>query len=50
MASGLFPAASPAEAKRDKMLELFHESKEIYNMKELEKLGPKLKGPSISLS
>ena len=29
------------DAKRDKMLELFHETSEVYNFKELEKLGPK---------
>ncbi|EKM80952.1 hypothetical protein AGABI1DRAFT_71597 [Agaricus bisporus var. burnettii JB137-S8] len=33
-----------AEEKRVKLLEIFHESKDFYQLKELEKLGPKLKG------
>ncbi|CAG2103260.1 unnamed protein product [Medioppia subpectinata] len=32
------------EEKRTRMLELFHEKKEPFLLKELEKLGPKLKG------
>jgi len=33
-----------AEEKRVKLLEIFHETKDFYQLKELEKLGPKLKG------
>jgi len=32
------------DEKRVKLLEIFHESKDFYQLKELEKLGPKLKG------
>ncbi|KDQ16575.1 hypothetical protein BOTBODRAFT_156971 [Botryobasidium botryosum FD-172 SS1] len=32
------------DEKRTKLLEIFHESKDFYQLKELEKLGPKLKG------
>ncbi|KIH52548.1 hypothetical protein ANCDUO_17350, partial [Ancylostoma duodenale] len=32
------------EEKRAKMLELFYESKEFFQMKELEKIAPKKKG------
>ncbi|ORY22693.1 meiotic nuclear division protein 1 [Naematelia encephala] len=32
------------EEKKTKMLEIFHDTSEFYTMKELEKLGPKLKG------
>ncbi|KIJ26940.1 hypothetical protein M422DRAFT_271902 [Sphaerobolus stellatus SS14] len=33
-----------AEEKRVKLLEIFHETKDFYQLKELEKLGPKMKG------
>ncbi|RXK39668.1 hypothetical protein M231_03022 [Tremella mesenterica] len=33
-----------AEEKKVKMLEIFHESADFFTMKELERLGPKLKG------
>ncbi|KAG7098514.1 hypothetical protein E1B28_000458 [Marasmius oreades] len=32
------------EEKRTKLLELFHETKDFYQLKELEKLAPKMKG------
>ncbi|KII92401.1 hypothetical protein PLICRDRAFT_133971 [Plicaturopsis crispa FD-325 SS-3] len=38
------PRGLSAEDKRVKLLEIFHESKDYYQLKELEKLGPKLKG------
>lgn len=37
------PRGLSAEEKRVKLLEIFHESKDFYQLKELEKLGPKLK-------
>ncbi|KAF8590949.1 meiotic nuclear division protein 1, partial [Ramaria rubella] len=33
-----------ADEKRVKLLEIFHETKDFYQLKELEKLGPKMKG------
>ncbi|KAG8956013.1 hypothetical protein FRC04_006462 [Tulasnella sp. 424] len=38
------PRGLSAEEKRVKLLEIFNESKDFYQLKELEKLGPKLKG------
>lgn len=38
------PRGLSAEEKRIKLLEIFHESKDFFQLKELEKLGPKLKG------
>ncbi|KZO90303.1 meiotic nuclear division protein 1 [Calocera viscosa TUFC12733] len=38
------PRGLSADDKRVKMLELFHETKDFYQLKELEKLGPKMKG------
>ncbi|KAJ6625646.1 meiotic nuclear division protein 1 [Mycena sp. CBHHK59/15] len=38
------PRGLSAEEKHVKLLEIFHESKDFYQLKELEKLGPKLKG------
>ncbi|KAH7923739.1 meiotic nuclear division protein 1 [Leucogyrophana mollusca] len=38
------PRGLSAEEKRVKLVEIFHESKDFYQLKELEKLGPKLKG------
>ncbi|KZP34515.1 meiotic nuclear division protein 1 [Athelia psychrophila] len=38
------PRGLSAEEKRVKLLEIFHESKDFFQLKELEKLGPKLKG------
>ncbi|KAF9566780.1 meiotic nuclear division protein 1 [Agrocybe pediades] len=38
------PRGLSAEEKRVKLLEIFHETKDFYQLKELEKLGPKLKG------
>ncbi|KAF9531619.1 meiotic nuclear division protein 1 [Crepidotus variabilis] len=38
------PRGLSAEEKRVKLLEIFHESRDFYQLKELEKLGPKLKG------
>ena len=32
------------EEKRSKMLEIFHEKKDFFQLKELEKIGPKEKG------
>jgi len=37
-------AGVSADQKRVRLLEIFHESKDFYQLKELEKLGPKLKG------
>ncbi|KAI0769798.1 meiotic nuclear division protein 1 [Trametes elegans] len=33
-----------AEEKRVKLLEIFHETKDFFQLKELEKMGPKMKG------
>ncbi|KAG2033855.1 Mnd1 family-domain-containing protein [Suillus americanus] len=38
------PQGLSLEEKRTKLLEIFHESKDLYQLKELEKLGPNLKG------
>ncbi|KAH9978638.1 meiotic nuclear division protein 1 [Lactifluus volemus] len=38
------PRGLSAEEKRVKLLEIFHETKDFFQLKELEKLGPKLKG------
>ncbi|KAF8906550.1 meiotic nuclear division protein 1 [Gymnopilus junonius] len=38
------PRGLSAEEKRIKLLEIFHETRDFYQLKELEKLGPKLKG------
>ncbi|KIM40145.1 hypothetical protein M413DRAFT_172253 [Hebeloma cylindrosporum] len=38
------PRGLSAEEKRVKLLEIFHETRDFYQLKELEKLGPKLKG------
>ncbi|KAJ4497152.1 meiotic nuclear division protein 1 [Lentinula lateritia] len=38
------PRGLSADEKRVKLLEIFHETKDFYQLKELEKLGPKLKG------
>ncbi|KAH6913826.1 meiotic nuclear division protein 1 [Coprinopsis sp. MPI-PUGE-AT-0042] len=38
------PRGLSAEEKRVKMLEILHETKDFYQLKELEKLGPKMKG------
>ncbi|KAJ3790734.1 meiotic nuclear division protein 1 [Lentinula aff. detonsa] len=38
------PRGLSAEEKRVKLLEIFHETKDFYQLKELERLGPKLKG------
>ncbi|KAJ7595040.1 meiotic nuclear division protein 1 [Mycena floridula] len=38
------PRGLSAEEKRSKLLEIFHETKDFYQLKELEKLGPKMKG------
>ncbi|KAI0051904.1 meiotic nuclear division protein 1 [Auriscalpium vulgare] len=38
------PRGLSAEEKRVKLLEIFHETKDFYQLKELEKLGPKMKG------
>ncbi|TDL22569.1 meiotic nuclear division protein 1 [Rickenella mellea] len=38
------PRGLSAEKKRVKLVEIFHESKDFFQLKELEKLGPKLKG------
>ncbi|KAH9485404.1 Meiotic nuclear division protein 1-like protein [Psilocybe cubensis] len=35
------------EEKRIKLLEIFHETRDFYQLKELEKLGPKLKGIGV---
>ncbi|KAJ3557261.1 hypothetical protein NM688_g1566 [Phlebia brevispora] len=44
------PRGLSAEEKRTRLLEIFHETKDFYQLKELEKLGPKMKGivsPSV---
>ncbi|KZT29186.1 meiotic nuclear division protein 1 [Neolentinus lepideus HHB14362 ss-1] len=38
------PRGLSAEEKRVRLLELFHETKDFFQLKELEKLGPKMKG------
>ncbi|KAI0930608.1 hypothetical protein AcV5_007276 [Taiwanofungus camphoratus] len=38
------PRGLSAEEKRFKLLEIFHETKDFFQLKELEKLGPKMKG------
>ncbi|KAF8161080.1 meiotic nuclear division protein 1 [Crassisporium funariophilum] len=38
------PRGLSGEEKRVKLLEIFHESRDFFQLKELEKLGPKLKG------
>ncbi|KIK67428.1 hypothetical protein GYMLUDRAFT_69613 [Collybiopsis luxurians FD-317 M1] len=38
------PRGLSADEKRVKLLELFHETKDFYQLKELEKLAPKMKG------
>ncbi|KAF9474231.1 meiotic nuclear division protein 1 [Pholiota conissans] len=38
------PRGLSAEDKRVKLLEIFHETRDFYQLKELEKLGPKMKG------
>ncbi|KAI0733067.1 meiotic nuclear division protein 1 [Fomitopsis betulina] len=38
------PRGLSAEEKRVKLLEIFHETKDFFQLKELEKLGPKMKG------
>ncbi|KAF8070154.1 meiotic nuclear division protein 1 [Lyophyllum atratum] len=38
------PRGLSAEEKRVRLLEIFHETKDFYQLKELEKLGPKMKG------
>lgn len=38
------PRGLSAEEKRNKLLEIFHESKDFFQLKELEKIAPKLKG------
>ncbi|KZT52818.1 meiotic nuclear division protein 1, partial [Calocera cornea HHB12733] len=38
------PRGLSADEKKSKMLEIFRETKEFYQLKELEKLGPKMKG------
>jgi len=38
------PRGLSAEEKRVKLLEIFHETRDFYQLKELEKLGPKMKG------
>ncbi|RDB16941.1 Meiotic nuclear division protein 1 [Hypsizygus marmoreus] len=38
------PRGLSADEKRVKLLEIFHETRDFYQLKELEKLGPKLKG------
>jgi len=38
------PRGLSADEKRVKLLEIFHETKDFFQLKELEKLGPKLKG------
>lgn len=40
--------STTADAKRSKMLELFHETKDVYNLKELEKLAPAKKGALVT--
>lgn len=38
------PRGLSAEEKRVRLLEIFHETRDFYQLKELEKLGPKMKG------
>ncbi|KAA1471657.1 meiotic nuclear division protein 1 [Dentipellis sp. KUC8613] len=38
------PRGLSAEEKRVKLVEIFHETKDFFQLKELEKLGPKMKG------
>ncbi|KAF9012313.1 meiotic nuclear division protein 1 [Cyathus striatus] len=38
------PRGLSLEEKRVKLLEIFHETKDFYQLRELEKLGPKMKG------
>ncbi|KAH0589467.1 hypothetical protein H2248_005214 [Termitomyces sp. 'cryptogamus'] len=38
------PRGLSVEEKRVRLLEIFHETKDFYQLKELEKLGPKMKG------
>ncbi|KAI0266778.1 meiotic nuclear division protein 1 [Gloeopeniophorella convolvens] len=38
------PRGLSAEEKRVKLLEIFHDTKDFFQLKELEKLGPKMKG------
>ncbi|KAF8345822.1 meiotic nuclear division protein 1 [Amanita rubescens] len=38
------PRGLSAEEKRVRLLEIFHETKDFFQLKELEKLGPKMKG------
>ncbi|KAH9895153.1 meiotic nuclear division protein 1 [Cubamyces lactineus] len=38
------PRGLSAEEKRVKLLEIFHETKDFFQLKELEKMGPKMKG------
>ncbi|KAH9998434.1 meiotic nuclear division protein 1 [Russula compacta] len=38
------PRGLSAEEKRVKLLEIFHETKDFFQLRELEKLGPKMKG------
>ncbi|KAM5531830.1 hypothetical protein V8D89_010786 [Ganoderma adspersum] len=38
------PRGLSAEEKRIKLLEIFHETKDFYQLKELEKMAPKMKG------
>ncbi|KAF8912516.1 meiotic nuclear division protein 1 [Mucidula mucida] len=38
------PRGLSAEEKHVKLLEIFHETKDFFQLKELEKLGPKMKG------
>ncbi|TFK89113.1 meiotic nuclear division protein 1 [Polyporus arcularius HHB13444] len=38
------PRGLSAEEKRVKLVEIFHETKDFFQLKELEKMGPKMKG------
>ncbi|KAH8119323.1 meiotic nuclear division protein 1 [Phellopilus nigrolimitatus] len=38
------PRGLSAEEKRVRLIEIFHETKDFFQLKELEKLGPKMKG------
>ena len=38
------------EEKRSKMLEIFHESQDFFQLKELEKIAPKQKGITSQVS
>ncbi|QRV96557.1 meiotic nuclear division-like protein [Ceratobasidium sp. AG-Ba] len=38
------PRGLSADEKRVKLVEIFHETRDFYQLKELEKLGPKMKG------